>query len=78
MAELKQRAECAVSEESHPLVNNLTKRQQQVVECVAAGMTNREIGEQMGISPRTVGKHLEQIYGFLDIHSRTALARLWT
>lgn len=52
----------------------LTEREKQVVEAVAAGMTNREAGETLFISPKTVKRHLERIYDTLGIHSREELA----
>lgn len=57
-------------------IQSLTRRQREVVELVATGKTNMEIGASLGISPRTVGKHLEQIFAALRVNNRTALARL--
>jgi DNA-binding NarL/FixJ family response regulator len=47
-----------------------------VVELVASGKTNVEIAADLHISPRTVGKHLEQIFTAVDVNNRTALARM--
>jgi DNA-binding CsgD family transcriptional regulator len=55
----------------------LSIRQRQVAEQVATGMSNREVAAALGISPRTVGKHLEQIFSITDLHSRTLLASQW-
>ncbi len=55
----------------------LSRRQRQVVELLASGKTNREIGDVLKISPRTVGKHLEQIYAAVGTHTRTALIAAW-
>jgi DNA-binding CsgD family transcriptional regulator len=54
-------------------IQTLTPRQRQVVEWVAAGKTNLEISAGLKISPRTVGKHLENIFTALQINNRTAL-----
>ena len=43
---------------------------------IAAGLTNREIAEQLVISPETVKKHTGSIYGKLGVSNRTeAVAR---
>lgn len=52
----------------------LSPRQRQVVELVATGKTNLEIATELKISPRTVGKHLEQIFTVFNVRTRTALA----
>jgi DNA-binding CsgD family transcriptional regulator len=57
-------------------VDRLTPRQRTVLEHVAAGATDGEIAAALGISPATVGKHLEQIYARLGVHTRTAAAAL--
>lgn len=56
---------------------SLTPRQRAVAEQVAKGLENRQIAEVLHISPKTVGKHLENIFGVLGIHTRTALAAIW-
>lgn len=54
----------------------LTPREEDVLQLLAAGLTNREIGEQLVISPQTVKKHAGNIYGKLDVGNRTeAVAR---
>jgi len=52
----------------------LTEREQEILELIAAGLTNREIGEQLVISAETVKKHAGSIYGKLGVHSRTEAA----
>lgn len=54
----------------------LSPREREVAELVAEGLTNAEIGDRLGISGGTVGRHLANIYRRLEIHSRAALARL--
>ncbi len=50
----------------------LSARQRQVLQWVAAGKTDRDIGAILGISARTVGKHLQRIYEKLGVETRTA------
>jgi DNA-binding CsgD family transcriptional regulator len=50
----------------------LSRREADVLHWVAEGKTNFEIGIILGISPRTVGKHLERIFRKLDVETRTA------
>lgn len=52
--------------------NPLTQREMAVLEWVAYGKTNRDIGEILSMSPRTVNKHLEHIYEKLGVETRTA------
>jgi ATP/maltotriose-dependent transcriptional regulator MalT len=48
----------------------LTRREQEVVRLVAAGRTNREIAEELFLSPRTVDMHVRNILAKLDCRSR--------
>jgi len=50
----------------------VTLREREVLEWLAAGKTDREIGEILGMSPRTVQKHLQHIYEKLGVETRTA------
>ena len=54
----------------------LTARQRAVLAGVAQGATNRAIAHDLGISRRTVGKHLENAYAALGVHDRTSAALL--
>lgn len=54
-----------------PLPEPLTIREQEILQRIAAGLTNREIAEAFVISPETVKKHLGSIYGKLGVSSRT-------
>ena len=53
----------------------LTGREQEIAELVAAGRTNREVAQQLVLSPRTIEAHLRSIYGKLGVRSRVELAR---
>lgn len=52
----------------------LTEREQEIAALVAAGKTNGEIGTVLGISARTVQKHLENTFRKLGVETRMALA----
>jgi DNA-binding response OmpR family regulator len=48
----------------------LTPREHEVFELLARGLPNAEIAKQLVISPKTVGTHVEHIYGKLGVRSR--------
>jgi len=50
----------------------LTRRELEVMECVAAGLTNGEIAKRLWIGVPTVRKHLEHVYDKLGVRRRTA------
>ncbi|WP_406155671.1 helix-turn-helix transcriptional regulator [Streptomyces sp. NBC_00882] len=54
----------------------LTAQELRVARLAAQGLTNREIGAQLLISPRTVGHHLANVFPKLRIVSRADLARI--
>jgi two-component system response regulator NreC len=53
----------------------LTPREVEVLKLIALGHTNREIADQLMISPRTVESHRANLIGKLDLHSRVELVR---
>lgn len=71
MCMLKPAAAASVTEWKPP---RLTDRESEVLLWVARGKTNRDIGEILGMSPRTVNKHLEHIFEKLGVETRTAAA----
>ncbi|MCA9863911.1 MAG: helix-turn-helix domain-containing protein [Thermomicrobiales bacterium] len=50
----------------------LTPRQVEILRLVASGLSNREIGGELGISARTVDRHLTAIFAVLDVDRRSA------
>jgi DNA-binding CsgD family transcriptional regulator len=54
----------------------LSTRESEILGWVAQGKTNPEIGTILGISPRTVQKHLERIYSRLGVENRHAAMRM--
>jgi DNA-binding CsgD family transcriptional regulator len=54
----------------------MTDSELAVARLVAQGLTNREVAEQLFVSPHTVSSHLRSIFAKLDINSRLALTRI--
>jgi len=54
------------------ILSVLTTREGEVLELVAAGLTNAAIAERLWISPGTVKKHLDNVYAKLGVANRTA------
>lgn len=52
----------------------LTEREVEVLRLLASGMTNREMADELFISPKTVGRHVENIYAKAGVSSRAAAA----
>jgi DNA-binding NarL/FixJ family response regulator len=55
-------------------LSTLTPQDWRIARLAAAGLTNREIGEQLLISRRTVGSHLYHLFPKLEITARAQLA----
>ena len=55
--------------------DGLTRRECEVLALVADGRSNRQIGEALYISDRTVARHLTNIFHKIDVTSRTQAAR---
>jgi DNA-binding CsgD family transcriptional regulator len=52
----------------------LTNREREVLYLVASGHTDRKIAESLIISPRTVNRHMSNIFAKLDVTGRAAAA----
>ena len=59
-----------------PTLRALTPQQQQIVHLAARGLTNREIGERLLLSPRTVSSHLYRSFPKLGVTARSQLRDL--
>ncbi len=52
----------------------LTQRESEVLLWIGRGKSNKDIGDILGLSPRTVNKHLEQVYAKLGVENRASAA----
>lgn len=59
-----------------PSLSKLTQREREVLDLVAIGLSNREIGSRLYVSPNTVRSHLQAISSKLGVSSRAKLAAL--
>jgi DNA-binding NarL/FixJ family response regulator len=66
-----------LAQDGCPPARSLTARQTQVVALVAQGLTNDQIARRLGLSARTVRKHLEVLFARTGARSRTELAVAW-
>jgi predicted ATPase/DNA-binding CsgD family transcriptional regulator len=60
-----------------PTENKLSPREREVAMLLRHGLTNRQIGDALVVSERTVAAHISNAFAKLDLQSRTQLA-LWT
>ena len=67
-----QEAEAADSQVDDPF--GLTPRERQVLELIARGATNREIGAELFMAEKTASVHVSRILSKLDVRSRTEAA----
>lgn len=58
----------------HAYKSRLTRREREVLRLIASGQTDRKIAETLIISPRTVNRHVCNIFGKLEVPSRAAAA----
>lgn len=54
---------------------NLTKRELQIILCISDGKSNREIGQELHISHRTVDTHRTNIMRKLKVHNAAMLVK---
>ena len=55
----------------------LSARESSVLALVASGMANDQVARRLGISARTVNKHLEHVYTKVGARNRTEAAARW-
>jgi DNA-binding NarL/FixJ family response regulator len=59
---------------SGEVLAHLTRREREVLELVAQGLSNKEIAKALVITPNTVKRHIKSIFGKLEVHTRAAAA----
>jgi DNA-binding NarL/FixJ family response regulator len=63
------------TDDTQDVIEPLTSREQEVLEQMAAGLSNRQIAQALGISEHTVKFHVSAILGKLGVSSRSAAIR---
>jgi DNA-binding NarL/FixJ family response regulator len=56
-------------------LSHLTEREQEVLALIARGLTNKQIGQRLDISPKTVARHRDNVAKKLNLSSRAELTR---
>ncbi len=74
-ARLELRAAGANARPGQAAWHELSPQETEIARLVAEGLTNREIGERLQVSPRTVASHLHRTFPKLGVTSRTQVAR---
>jgi DNA-binding NarL/FixJ family response regulator len=73
----RKRSNPAETANSHRVTEaQLTPRETEVLSWVAKGKTNRDVADILGMSPRTVNKHLEHVFEKLGVETRAAATAL--
>jgi DNA-binding NarL/FixJ family response regulator len=68
------RADALVGEKSTAAPCGLSRREVEVLRLLAAGRSNRTIAAELVLSEKTVQRHVSNIFGKIDVGSRTAAA----
>jgi DNA-binding CsgD family transcriptional regulator len=64
----------AIAGQDPGTLSRLSAQELQIARLAAEGLSNRDIGERLFLSPRTVGSHLYRLFPKLDVTSRSQLA----
>lgn len=59
---------------AEPMTEALSEREREVLQCLASGASNREIGRRLYITESTVKRHVYNIFGKLNVSNRTQAA----
>ena len=52
----------------------LSEREREVLQCIANGLSSKQCAQELGIAPRTIERHVENLLAKLGVHSRTQVA----
>jgi len=66
-----------ITSSKNPVLDKLTPREQDITKLVAKGLTNKEIGAQLYLSPGTVRNNIAIIMEKLDVKNRTQLGMMY-
>jgi DNA-binding NarL/FixJ family response regulator len=64
-----------IEQKAQQQAHSLSRRQQQIIESIVAGRSNKDIAQEMSLSERTVKYHLTRIFEKLGVSGRMELAR---
>jgi NarL family two-component system response regulator LiaR len=64
-------------EMEHALVQKLTEREKAVLELIATGLMNKEVANELNISPATARTHIQHIYEKLHVNTRVEAVNLY-
>jgi len=56
---------------------HVTRRQAEILQLVASGLSDKEIGSRLGLSPRTIQSHLDRLFLEHGLHKRAAAVAAW-
>jgi two-component system response regulator NreC len=76
MSLLNQSTEITANNEIPEEVKDLTEREVEILKLVAEGYSNKEIGERLFISHRTVDTHRTNLMKKMDVHNVAGLIRI--
>lgn len=57
------------------IIDHITEREKEILQCVAAGLNNKEISVKLGVSINTDKFHLKNLMDKLEVHNSRALIR---
>ena len=74
-AQIRELALASIRTLAGPATVPLSRRELQIVELVADGLTNRQVASRLGVSPRTVDSHIDHVRNKLGLRTRAQIVR---